>query len=381
MNKFLFELMCKGKFKEGACTLRLKMEPLSDNPNLRDPVAFRIKYESHYRTKMEFCVFPSYDFAHCLTDSIEGITNSYCTLEFESRNAQYHNIISLLDMHQPVVYEFSRLNVEGGITSKRKIKKLIEDGLLEGYDDPRLLTLKGLKRRGFTPTSLIAAVEGLGHTRSNSTLTFAYLESFVRKELNETTRRIFASIDPIEVEIANVDEDFFVDIERPVNPQNEEHGTRTVTLKKRFYIDSSDFRLEAPKKYFRLTTKNRVRLKYGDGIIEYLNHEVSPTDPSKIQLIRVNYVKDATTKVKSCISWVTKQNATPATFRTFSNLLLDNGDFNTESQSIHEGFIENINLVVGERIQIERFGYYIVHSNVNLDLYCITGLKEDTNKK
>jgi glutaminyl-tRNA synthetase len=391
-NSDLFELMKLGMFKESACTLRLKMDPFSVNPNLRDPIAFRIKYVPHYRTGEKYCVYPSYDFSHCLTDSIENITMSYCTLEFESRNAQYHAIIDLVgnDMHHPTIYEFSRLKLEGSITSKRNIKSLIEDGHLGGYDDPGLLTIKGLKRRGFTPKTLIDAVSGLGHTRSITTLTIPYLESFIRKELNETSQRMFSVLDPISVEIVNVSDDFCLDVDKKVYPQNESStDTRRISLTKHFYIDDSDFKSVAPKKYFRLTPTNPVRLKYGKCIIEYVSHEEN--ESGTVTSLKVKYISDTTTKVKGCISWLSKNNAIPSIFKNFSSLLTDKGEFNPNSIQIHKGYSEDIDLKQGDRIQIERFGYYILDSisanplsletRENTRIFnCITSLKEDKSK-
>jgi glutaminyl-tRNA synthetase len=190
-----FEKMIDGVYSEKECCLRLKMDPLSTNPNMRDLVAYTIKRTPHFRTKTKYCVYPTYDFAHCIVDALENIDYSYCSLEFASRQESYYWLLDQLHLKNPVVYEFSRLNVTGSVLSKRKIKKLIDSGQLNDYDDPRLLTIAGLQRRGYTASALLNAVRQVGHTRNTSSLSIALLEHYIRQELNLECDRIFGLLD------------------------------------------------------------------------------------------------------------------------------------------------------------------------------------------
>ena len=402
-----FQKMIDGKFGEKDCSLRLKMNPTDNNPNMRDLVAYTVKYSPHYKTGKKFCVYPTYDFSHCIVDVLEGIDFSYCTLEFESRQESYYWLIDEikkillglgksegvggkgvsiitdeyfdnLTTKRPVVYEFSRLDVSGSVLSKRKIKKLVEDGYLSGYDDPRLLTIMGLKNRGYTPESLLSVVGKLGHTRNISTISTKVLEHSIRSELNISAPRISGILDPLLIVIENMDSD--IELERDIGGTNQEK--RKIFLRNRFFIDRSDFVLEPsnPKKYYRLTKTQNVRLKYADGIIQYLRHSEGLN--GSIDCVFVKFTKDLTTKTKAVISWISENDSLPTTFKLYSNLLNNDGSFNNDSLILKEGYIENLNFVCGERFQVERVGYFILNNVINHKMFLnqIVSLKEDKDK-
>lgn len=359
-----FQRMQDGRYAEGHCCLRLKMDYRSDNPNMRDLVAYSIKYTPHFRTKGLYCVYPSYDFAHCLVDSIERISFSYCTLEFVTRQESYFWLIDQLGMYRPTVYEFSRLNVAGSILSKRKIKKLIADKCVEGYDDPRLLTIMGLKKRGYTPTALLNAVRQLGHTRVTSTLSIQLLENSIREELNKSAPRIFGIVDPLEVCIVNFGEltPEQTRFERPIHPMDPTFGTRAIQLTEVVYIDREDFMEEASKQYYRLTKAQKVRFKYTTGIVEYISHELA-SDGVTIKRINATYTPDTTTKVKGILGWISNSPSefACATFNVYGQLLGADNEFNRESLQIKTGLVETpFGFGKDVRFQIERMGYFIV---------------------
>lgn len=408
-----FQYMIDGKFDEKDCCLRLKMDPTSSNPNMRDLVAYTIKYTPHYKTQNLYCVYPTYDFSHCIVDVLESIDFSYCTLEFESRQESYYWLIDEIkkqlsdnsvrgdsvavnnDLNidkallynliskRPVVYEFSRLDVSGSLLSKRKIKTLVEDGTLSGYDDPRLMTIMGLKKRGYTPSSLLSVVSQLGHTRNISTLSSKILEHSIRSELNISARRISGIIDPLQIIIENITED--MPLERDIggiSTNNIDSKSRVIFLRSNLFIDRSDFMLEPsnPKKYYRLTKDQKVRLKYADGLIEYVRHTENIS--GIIDCVYVKFTKDSSTKTKACISWISENDSIPATFNLYSHLISNDGSFNPNSHSVKEGVIENLNFACGDRFQIERVGYFII-DDIRLSkvfLNEIVGLREDKNK-
>ena len=403
-----FQSMIEGKFGEKDCCLRLKMKPTDNNPNMRDLVAYTIKYTPHYKTGNKYCVYPTYDFSHCIVDVLEGIDFSYCTLEFESRQESYYWLIDELkkilktndmktngvktndisDIHftnlttkRPVVYEFSRLDVSGSVLSKRKIKKFVEDGYLSGYDDPRLLTIMGLKNRGYTPESLLSVVAKLGHTRNVSTISTKVLENSIRSELNVSAPRISGIMDPLLVVIENMDTSDDIELEREIGGTSQEK--RKIILSNRFYIDRSDFMLEPPnpKKYYRLTKSQNVRLKYADGIIEYVKHTQGLN--GSVDCVYVKFKKDLTTKTKAVISWISEKYSIPTTFKLYDNLLNIDGSFNNNSLVLKEGFMEKLDsFTCGDRFQVERVGYFILHDvrTYKIFLNQIVSLKEDRDK-
>jgi len=288
-------------------------------------------------------------------------------------------------MHRPVVYEFSRLNVSGSVLSKRKIKKLISNGHIEDFDDPRLLTVVGLRKRGYTSKSLLDCIRQLGHTRNVSTLNIELLESYIRNELNTSAPRLFGVIDPLELIIDNFDdleENCKTEFERPLHPMHDFYGTRKIGFKKSVYINREDFREEANKKYYRLTKKQKIRLKYTSGLIEYISHDTD--DNNEIICIHVKYTPDTVTKVKGCLGWVSKERSIPAKFNIYSQLLDDNNNFNTESLVVKTGLIESYIKLSRKRVQLERMGYYFVFKIDDVsgvELNQIVSLRESKGKK
>jgi glutaminyl-tRNA synthetase len=292
-------------------------------------------------------------------------------------------------LKRPVVYEFSRFDVAGSVLSKRKIKSLIESGKLDGYDDPRLLTIAGLRRRGYTPESLKATVSQLGHTRNTTQMSNQLLENYIREDLNKNAPRAFGILDPLLVVIV---EDNYVPLvsnmytrdfvfkdrvfERPIHPNDPTKGTRPITLKSAFYIERSDFLCEAPKSYYRLTKSQPVRLKYTDGLIHYKFH-VCKQD--KINMLLVSFTPDTTTKTKGNISWISEDDSINVEYNSFGSLLTLSGDFNEESKKVCSGVFEHLPVEKGDRFQLERVGYYVIDSvnESSITMNEIVGLREN----
>lgn len=368
-NALHFQKMIDGEYPENKCVLRLKMDALTTNPNMRDPVAYRVKFTPHYRTKDKWCVYPAYDYAHCMVDALEKIDYSYCTLEFETRRVPYFWVLEQLDLHKPVVYEFSRLNVKGNILSKRTINSFIEKGYLSGFDDPRLLTICGLRRRGYTPSALKTTIRTLGHNKKDGITNMELFEHNMRKELEGSAPRIFGLKEPLCMQIVNwekiANDKDKLEFTRPINPMNVSQGTRMCTLTKKFYIEKSDFRPQANRKYYRLTQKQPVRLKYADGIIRYVEHTTD--ENGEISQVVVEFIPDTTTKVRACIGWL-NDSPTKVNLNIFGPLLLDNGEYNPKSLvQIQNACIEGGCLKQGDRCQIERVGFFFVEAMETLN--------------
>jgi glutaminyl-tRNA synthetase len=267
-NLRLFDDMKEGKLK--SC-LRLKIN--SNNSCMQDPIAYRVKNTPHYRVT-GWCIYPSYDFSHCIVDSIEGITHSFCTMEFSIRRELYYWILDTLQLRKPIVKEFNRLEIDFGVLSKRKIKKLVEDGSVDGWDDPRLITINGLRNKGYSPEMLKLFCAKLGYTQNvSSSIKKSLFDSVIREYMNKNAYRCFGIINPLKVIIENFDDDEKHVIKRPNHPQNETKGYSEIILRKIVYIESEDFRVSANKKYYRLKPGKSVRLKYG-GIITYMDHHI-----------------------------------------------------------------------------------------------------------
>lgn len=254
-NLRLFEKMRNGGFDEGECTLRVKMDMQHENPNMRDFVAYRIRYVEHPMTGDKWCIYPTYDYTHCLVDSIENITHSLCTLEFEIRRESYYQLLKDCEIYKPYVWEYSRLNISNTVLSKRKIETLVNEGHVNGWKDPRLLTVEGLKKRGYTPSMINDFCAHLGVSRKgNENLTsYKLLEKFARTELDREAPRVFAVMNPILLEITNFDTAKETKFEVPIFPADPSKGTRTYTLTKNVYIDAEDFSEEHIDKFFGLT--------------------------------------------------------------------------------------------------------------------------------
>ena len=375
----LFERMKKGEFPDGSKVLRAKIDMASPNINLRDPVLYRILHATHHRTGDEWCIYPMYDWAHGQSDSIEGITHSVCTLEFEDHRPLYDWFIEQLGIYAPQQIEFARLNLTYMMTSKRKLRRLVEEGVVDGWDDPRMPTLSGMRRRGYTPESIRNFCDMIGVAKANSKVDFAMLEHALRDHLNRTAPRAIGVLDPIKVIITNYPEDRVEEIEMATYPQDKENTeTHTVPFSREIYIERGDFMEDPPRKFFRMAPGREVRLmraylitcdeviKDGDGNITELHCSYDPETFG-------GNAPDGR-KVKGTLHWVSAQHAIPAEVRLYDHL------FKTEDpEDVPEGedWMININqdalqVVTAmlepdlatakpyDRMQFLRHGYFMV---------------------
>lgn len=298
----LFEDMRKGKVAEGSAALRVKGDMQNDNPNMRDLVAFRVKFNAHPHAGSAWCVYPSYDFSHCIVDSMEDITHSLCTLEFESRRQPYFWVLDELNLYKPVVWEFARLEFEGALLSKRKLKRLVEEGYVDGWDDPRLFTLVGLRRRGYTPAAIQSLCDAVGVTRVKSVHPQSLLEHHLRLDLDVKAERKFAVLEPILVHLTNLGSRV-IHCEAPKNPRNPALGNRTMVLTNKLYIEGTDFRTEDAPGYFGLAPNKYVNLKYA-GFIKATSFQTDAT--GRVTSIEATYEDEykGEKEVKGHIHWV-----------------------------------------------------------------------------
>ena len=322
----LFEKMKKGEFKDGEKTLRAKIDMASPNINMRDPIIYRVAHMSHHNTGDRWCIYPMYDFAHPIEDAIEGITHSICTLEFEDHRPLYDWVVRELEYQRPPrQIEFAKMYLTNVVTGKRYIKKLVEEGIVDGWDDPRLVSIAALRRRGFTPESIKRFVDLCGVSKSNASADYAMLEYCIREDLKLKRPRMMAALDPIKLVIDNYPEDQSEMLEVANNLENEEMGTRQVPFGRELYIDRDDFMEEPPKKYFRLFPGNEVRLMNA--------YFVTCTGCEKDENGRVTVVHctyDPETKcgtgftgrkVKGTIHWVPAKEAVKAEVRLYENII------------------------------------------------------------
>ncbi|MCB2203741.1 glutamine--tRNA ligase/YqeY domain fusion protein [bacterium] len=379
-NLDLFERMRKGEFADGSHTLRAKIDMASPNLNMRDPVMYRILHATHHRTGDAWCIYPMYDWAHGQSDSIEGITHSICTLEFEDHRPLYDWYVDQLGIHHPQQIEFARLNITYTVMSKRKLLQLVKDGLVDGWDDPRMPTISGLRRRGFTPASIRDFAERVGVAKKNSTVEVALLEHCVREDLNAHALRVMGVLDPLKVVLTNYPEDQVEEMDAVNNPEDESAGKRKVPFSRELYIERDDFMEDPPRKFFRLAPGREVRLRYGyiikceevikdaDGNITELHCTYDPQTRSGMP--------DANRRVKGTLHWVSAQHALDAEVRLYEQL------FDKEDpDAVEEGrtWLDNINpaslslvqakvepslreAVPGTHFQFERKGYFTVDS-------------------
>ncbi len=377
-NLALFEKMKNGEFKEGECVLRAKIDMASSFMCMRDPALYRIKFAHHHQTGDQWCIYPMYDFAHCISDAIEGISHSLCTLEFQDNRRLYDWVLEHLDdfdkPDRPHQYEFSRLNLEYTVMSKRKLHQLVDDGLVEGWDDPRMPTISGMRRRGYTPVSVRDFAERIGISKVDSMTEMGILEAAVRDDLNKVAPRTMAVIDPIKVVIENYPEGEVESIQAPVHPQNEEMGKREIFFGREVYIDRADFMETAPNgKYQRLAIDKEVRLRNA----YIIKGERFETDADgNYTTIYCTYDPDTLgkkpadgRKVKGVIHFVEASKALPAEFRIYDRLFtVENpakeDDFeaviNPESLIVKNGFVEPgmANAEPEKAYQFEREGYF-----------------------
>ena len=377
-NLDLFARMRAGEFPDGSKTLRAKIDMASPNINLRDPVMSRIRKAEHHRTGNQWCIYPMYDWAHGQSDSIEGITHSLCSLEYEDHRPLYDWYLNQLGIHHPQQIEFARLNLTYTLMSKRRLLTLVEKGFVNGWDDPRMPTLAGLRRRGYTPEAIRDFCDRIGVAKSNSTVDIALLEHCLREDLNKRAPRVMAVLRPLKLVIENYPEGQVEELEAVNNPEDPNAGTRKVPFARELYIEHEDFREEPPKKYFRLFPGNEVRLRYAyvikcTGLVKNQNGEITE--------VRCTY--DPTTKsgsgvegkkVKGTIHWVSAAQAVPAEVRLYDHLFnKPNPDDFAEGQdftvNLNPNSLETLlacrlepsltNAVPGNRFQFERHGYFI----------------------
>ena len=377
-NLDLFARMRAGEFPDGSKTLRAKIDMASPNINLRDPVMYRIRQAEHHRTGNKWCIYPMYDWAHGQSDSIEGITHSLCSLEYEDHRPLYDWYLNQLGIHHPQQIEFARLNLTYTLMSKRRLLTLVEKGLVNGWDDPRMPTLAGLRRRGYTPEAIRDFCDRIGVAKSNSTVDIALLEHCLREDLNKRAPRVMAVLRPLKLVIENYPEGQVEELEAVNNPEDPNAGTRKVPFARELYIEQEDFREEPPKKYFRLFPGNEVRLRYAyvikcTGLVKNQNGEITE--------VRCTY--DPTTKsgsgvegkkVKGTIHWVSAAHAVPAEVRLYDHLFnKPNPDDFAEGQdftvNLNPNSLETLlacrlepsltNAAPGNRFQFERHGYFI----------------------
>ena len=336
-NLDLFSRMKAGEFADGVRTLRAKIDMASPNMNLRDPVMYRIKRAHHHRTGDKWCIYPSYDFTHGQSDSLEGITHSICTLEFENHRPLYDWFCESLGIHHPQQIEFARLNLSYTVMSKRKLLQLVAEGHVSGWDDPRMPTIRGLRRRGYTSQSIRAFCERIGVAKFNSTIELAWLEDAIREDLNENANRAMAVLRPLKVVLTNLEENEVRECEASNHPKRPELGTRTVPLTREIFIEQDDFMEEAPKKFFRLKPGGAVRLRSA-GIIECT--DVIKDDSGVITEVHCTFDPDMSRKVKGTIHWVSAAKAVEAEVRLYDHLFhAENPDQTSEGGT----FLENLN--------------------------------------
>lgn len=341
-NLDLFERMRKGEFKDGEKVLRAKIDMTSPNFNMRDPVLYRISHTHHHNTGDKWCIYPMYDYAHPLEDAIEGVTHSLCSLEFEDHRPLYDWVIRECEMEsQPRQYEFARLNLNNTVMSKRKLKLLVEEKVVDGWDDPRMPTIAGLRRRGYTPEAIRTFAREIGVARSNSVVDSKMLEHFIREDLKLKAPRTMAVLNPLKVVITNYPEGQVEMLDAEINPENEEMGMRQIPFSREIYIEQDDFMEDPPKKYFRLFPGNEVRLKHAYFIT---CQEVIKDEAGNVVEIHCTYDPETKSgsgftgrKVKGTIHWVEASQAVPAEFRLYEPLILD------EEEDQEGTFLDNIN--------------------------------------
>ena len=358
-SRDLFTRMTAGEFDEGAMVLRAKIDMSSSNLNMRDPIIYRILKAHHHRTGDKWCVYPMYDFAHPLSDAKEGVTHSLCSLEFENHRPLYDWVLEAADVQMPPrQIEFARMNVNYTLTSKRKCLKLVQDGLVSGWDDPRMATLCGMRRRGYPAEAVRAFVDKIGVSKAYSVIDYALLESCVRDNLNQNADRAMAVLRPLKLVVDNYPDGKTEEISVDINPNRPELGKKTVTFSKNLYIEQDDFMLEPPGKYFRLCPQKEVRLK-GAYYLRYASHETD--DEGNITVVHCTYDPESFggetpdgRKVKGTLHWVNAEDCVNATVRLYDRL------FNVENPSDEEGvssFADNLNpesLTVLENCKLER---------------------------
>ena len=380
-NLDLFERMRRGEFEDGSRTLRAKIDMAASNMNLRDPTIYRIRRSPHYRQGDKWCIYPTYDFTHPLSDAFEGITHSLCTLEFENHRPLYDWYLAQLDFQDPPrQIEFARLNLTYTVLSKRRLRELVEDGSVNGWDDPRMPTLSGMRRRGYTPTAIRNFCGRIGISKSNSVVQFAQLEDAVREDLNQHSPRVMAVLDPIKVVIENYPEGQVEEMDAVNNPEDPLSGTRKVPFSRVLFIERNDFREDPPRKYFRLAPGREVRLRYA-YFITCVDVVKDPETGDVIELrctydpeTRGGYAPDGR-KVRGTIHWVSAAQALEAEVRLYTSLFSEEFPQDTKDEQAYKAAVNHnsLKVVTGCRVepsvsgsaattrfQFERQGYFCV---------------------
>jgi glutaminyl-tRNA synthetase len=379
-NLDLFERMKRGEFPDGSRTLRAKIDMASGNINMRDPVMYRILKAEHHRTGDKWYIYPMYDFAHCISDSIEGITHSICTLEFEDHRPLYDWFLDELGIHHPQQIEFARLNLSHTFLSKRKLIQLVEEGCVNDWDDPRMPTIAGLRRRGYTPESIRNFCDRIGVAKRESLVDMALLEYCVREDLNKRSHRVMAVLRPLKVIIDNYPEGLAEEMEAINNPENPDMGTRKVPFSRVLYIEQDDFREDPPKQFYRLSLGREVRLRYA-----YFIKCVSVIKDEKTgEAVELHCTYDPETrggdspdgrKVKSTLHWVSASHASEAEVRLYDHLFIKANPNDAEEGRNFKSYINPNSLLIlrscqveqslagakpGDIYQFERQGYFCV---------------------
>ena len=377
-NLDLFEGMRKGEFEEGACVLRAKIDMAHPNINMRDPALYRIRKIAHPRTGEKWCIYPMYDFAHCISDAIEKITHSICTLEFEDHRPLYDWILDniTIDTH-PQQIEFARLELTHTIMSKRKLKQLVADKHVNDWDDPRMPTICGLRRRGYTPEAIQNFCRRIGVDKTNSLIDIQMLEYYIREELNKSAPRAMAVLEPLKVVITNYPENQIEEFEAIDNPEDPDSPTHKIPFSRTIYIEKKDFHLEPPKNYFRLALGREVRLKFA----YYITCQKVITDPKTNEITELHCTYDPESRgggtpdnrrVKGTLQWISQKHALSAEIRLYDNLLtkpklspeqdlisaLAPNSLVSLTQAQLEPWLSNAQ--VGQRYQFMRQGYFCV---------------------
>ena len=373
-NLVLFKQMKNGDFENGSHTLRAKIDMAHANMNMRDPVIYRILHAHHHRTGNDWCIYPMYDWAHGLEDSIEKITHSLCTLEFQDHRPIYDWFLDQLDVYHPQQIEFARLNLSYTVMSKRKLKKLVDDNLVSGWDDPRMPTISGFRRRGYSPKSIQNFMFEVGIAKRDNVMEIAKLESTLREDLNKRCERRMAVLNPLKVVITNYPEDQVETLRAVNNPENESDGKRDLPFSKEIYIEKDDFMEDPPKKFFRLSPGREVRLRYAYFIT---CEEVIKDSEGNITELHCKYDPETKggnapdgRKVKATLHWVSASNSIDAEIRKYDRL------FQKPEPDKEDNFMDAINpnslevlsncklepslmdVQIGESIQFERLGYF-----------------------
>ena len=377
-NRDLFERMQAGEFPDGAHVLRARIDMAHPNLTMRDPVLYRIRHAHHYRTGDKWRVYPMYDFTHCLSDSIEGITHSLCTLEFENNRPLYDWILDRLDVYHPQQIEFAPLVLAHTVLSKRFYRPLIEEGVLSGWDDPRMPTLSGLRRRGYTPEAIRTLCDRVGVAKNHNLIDMALSDFIIREDLNKRAPRVMGVLDPLKVVITNYPTDRTEQMEAVNNPEDEGMGTRQVPFSREIYIERNDFMEDPPRKFFRLGPGREVRLRYGYYIT---CTDVIKDDQGRVVELHCTYDPESrggTTpdgrKVRGTIHWVSAAHALNATVRLYDRLFSDPdprpGETDDDRSLLNPDSLRTVTdckvepglaeAVPGVNYQFERLGYFCV---------------------